>query len=155
LYVGFAARAHGLDYTILRYGNAFGPRQDPYGEAGVCAIFANLMLRHEPCTIDGDGEQRKDYVYVGDIARANVLALAAGSGQTINIGTGHGVTVNEIHAALQRATGDATPPRYGPPRPGDVRHFWLTTGLARDVLGWEPSTSFEEGLRLLVESLRG
>src|SRR5690606_7751693 len=80
LYVQLAARTSSIDYTIFRYGNAFGPRQDPHGEAGVIAIFTGLMLAGEQCTIDGDGEQKKDYIYVGDIARANVLALTAGSG---------------------------------------------------------------------------
>ncbi|MBI5947963.1 MAG: NAD-dependent epimerase/dehydratase family protein [Chloroflexi bacterium] len=154
LYLQLAHRTGGLDYTILRYGNAFGPRQDPFGEAGVCAIFANLMLKGEPCTIDGDGEQRKDYLYVGDIARANVLALTKGAGLSINIGTGRGTSVNEIHAALQKATGDATPPRFGPPRPGDVRNFWLTTALAKDALGWEATVSLEDGLQRTVDALR-
>ncbi len=155
LYIQLAHRTGGLDYTTLRYGNAFGPRQDPYGEAGVCAIFTNLMLKGEPCTIDGDGEQRKDYLYVGDIARANILALTKGGGLAINIGTGRGTSINEIHAALRKATGDSTAPRSGPPRPGDVRNFWLTTALAKEALGWEAKVSLEEGLQLTVDALRG
>ena len=94
MYVDYVSRTRGLEYTILRYANAYGPRQDPHGEAGVVAIFTGLMLAGETCTIDGDGEQLKDYVYVGDIARANVLALARGGGQAINIGTGKGTSVN-------------------------------------------------------------
>jgi UDP-glucose 4-epimerase len=154
LYVQRAARASNLDFTILRYSNAFGPRQDPHGEAGVVAIFAGLMLAGQPCTIDGDGEQKKDYCYVGDIARANVLALEGGGGLVANIGTGEGVTVNQIFATLSAATGNTIEPRFGPPRPGDVRNFWLDCSRARRELGWEPQVAFEEGIRLSVESVR-
>ena len=155
LYVQLAARSAGLDYTILRYSNAFGPRQDPHGEAGVVAIFAGLMLAGQPCTIDGDGEQKKDYCYAADIARANVLALDRGSGLVANIGTGEGVTVNQIYAALSEALGNTIPPKFGPPRPGDVREFWLDYSRAKAELGWEPRVSFEEGIRRCVESVRG
>ncbi len=154
LYVQLAARTAGIDYTIFRYGNAFGPRQDPHGEAGVIAIFTGLMLAGQPCTIDGDGEQKKDYLYVGDIARANVLALDGGSGLVANIGTGVGITVNHIFQVLAEATENTIAARYGPPRAGDVRNFWLDCALAKRELGWEPTVSFEEGVRLTVESLR-
>jgi UDP-glucose 4-epimerase len=153
LYLQLAARTAGIEYTIFRYGNAFGPRQDPHGEAGVVAIFAGLMRGAQACTIDGDGEQRKDYVYVGDIARANVLALTDGDGLVANIGTGHGITVNHIHRVLAEALGSAIEPRHGPPRPGDVRNFWLDCSRAKAGLGWEPLVSFEEGIRLTVASL--
>ena len=154
LYVQLAARTAGIDYTIFRYGNAFGPRQDPHGEAGVIAIFTGLMLAGQPCTIDGDGEQKKDYLYVGDIARANVLALDGGSGLVANIGTGVGITVNHIFQVLAQATENTIAARYGPPRAGDVRNFWLDCALAKRELGWEPTVSFEDGVRLTVESLR-
>ena len=154
LYVQLAARTSGIEYTILRYGNAFGPRQDPYGEAGVIAIFAHLMLSEQQCTIDGDGEQKKDYLYVGDIARANVLALNAGNGLSVNIGTGEGTTVNQIFQALSEEIGYSIKPVHGPPRPGDVRYFWLDFAKARRELGWEPKVSFKEGIRLTVQSLR-
>lgn len=153
-YLDLFGRTQGLDTTILRYSNAFGPRQDPNGEAGVVAIFTGRMLAAEPCTIDGDGEQRKDYVYVGDIARANVLALTKGAGQAMNIGSGVGTTVNQIFAALNDATGNTVPARNGPPRPGDVRNFWLDTTLAREQLGWQPETAFEAGIATTVEWFR-
>ncbi|MCL4240206.1 MAG: NAD-dependent epimerase/dehydratase family protein [Dehalococcoidia bacterium] len=153
LYVQLAARTAGIAYTIFRYGNAFGPRQDPHGEAGVVAIFAGLMLAGRPCTIDGDGEQKKDYLYVGDIARANVLALTAGDGLVANIGTGEGTTVNHIFHVLSEAMGNTVESRNGPPRPGDVRNFWLDCSLAKAKLGWQPAVSFEEGIRLTVDSL--
>ncbi|MGB4861490.1 MAG: GDP-mannose 4,6-dehydratase, partial [Tepidiformaceae bacterium] len=141
-------------YTIFRYGNAFGPRQDPHGEAGVIAIFTGLMLAGQPCTIDGDGQQKKDYLYVGDIARANVLALTGGSGLVANVGTGEGVTVNHIFRTLSEATANTIEAQYGPPRPGDVRNFWLDYSTIERELGWSPGVSFEEGVRLTVESLR-
>ncbi|MBA4179949.1 MAG: UDP-glucose 4-epimerase [Anaerolinea sp.] len=150
LYLELTHRTAGLDYTTLRYGNAYGPRQDPHGEAGVVAIFTGLMLRGEQCTIDGDGEQKKDYLYVGDIARANVLALTAGSCEAYNVGTGEGTTVNTIFSTLNRATANAIEPRYGPPRPGDVRNFWLDSAKAGRELGWAPRVSFDEGITLTV-----
>lgn len=153
LYVQLAARTSDIEYTIFRYGNAFGPRQDPHGEAGVVAIFAGLMRAGQPCTIDGDGEQRKDYVYVGDMARANVLALATGNGLVANIGTGEGTTVNHIYRILSEAIGNSIEPRSAPPRPGDVRNFWLDCSRAKAALGWEPTVSFEEGIALTVASL--
>ncbi|MGE5596062.1 MAG: NAD-dependent epimerase/dehydratase family protein [Hyphomicrobiales bacterium] len=154
LYLQLNGRTSGLEYTILRYSNAYGPRQDPHGEAGVVAIFTGKMLAGEQCTIDGDGEQKKDYIYVGDIARANVLALTAGSGAAINIGTGRGTTVNEIYRALNDATGNTVEPRHGPPRPGDVRNFWLDTSRARELLGWQPEVSFDDGIRMTVDWFR-
>lgn len=154
LYIDLAARQGGLRYTILRYANAYGPRQDPQGEAGVVAIFTARMLAGEPCTIDGDGEQQKDYVYVEDIAHANVLALNRGDGQAINIGTGRGISVNQIHATLAAAVGAATPARHGPPRAGDVYRIWLDASLAERELGWRPRLSFAEGIRRTVASLR-
>lgn len=154
LYVDLVGRMQGLEYTILRYANAYGPRQDPNGEAGVVAIFTGLMLEGKPCTIDGDGEQQKDYVYVGDIARANVAALTKGSGEPFNIGTGHGTSVNEIFRVLSAATGNTIEPHFGPPRPGDVRNIWLDASRARDVLGWQPGMAFDEGIRVTVESYR-
>lgn len=154
MYLEFVARTTGIDYTILRYANAYGPRQDPFGEAGVVAIFTGRMLNGEQCTIDGDGEQQKDYLYVSDIARANVLALDKAGGEAMNIGTGRGTSVNEIFRALQDATGDTTPPAFGPPRPGDVRQIWLDSSRARDILGWEPQVSLEEGIRQTVDWFR-
>ncbi|MFN0146817.1 MAG: NAD-dependent epimerase/dehydratase family protein [Dehalococcoidia bacterium] len=153
LYIELMARTRGLEYTVLRYANAFGPRQDPHGEAGVVAIFTGLMLAGAQCTIDGDGEQMKDYVYVGDIARANLLALDKGAGLALNIGTGQGLSVNEIFRELRNATGATAEANYGPPRPGDVRNIWLDASLAGTVLGWRPEVDFPTGLRETIASL--
>ncbi len=149
-YVQLAARTSDITFTIFRYGNAYGPRQDPHGEAGVVAIFTGLMKAGQQCTIDGDGEQKKDYIYVGDIARANVLALTGGDGLVANIGTGEGISVNYIFQTLSKALGNELEPRYGPPRAGDVRNFWLDSSRAKAVLGWEPLVGFEEGVRQTV-----
>ncbi|MCC6388002.1 MAG: NAD-dependent epimerase/dehydratase family protein [Dehalococcoidia bacterium] len=154
LYIALKGRTEGLEFTILRYSNAFGPRQDPHGEAGVVAIFTGRLLAGEPCTIDGDGEQLKDYIYVGDIARANVLALTRGGGETLNIGVGEGTSVNTIYAALTAAAGITAEPRFGPPRAGDVRAFWLDTSRAREVLGWQPEVTFDDGIRRTLDSFR-
>ena len=154
MYIEFVARTTGIDYTVLRYANAYGPRQDPYGEAGVVAIFTGRMLTGQPCTIDGDGEQQKDYLYVADIARANVLALDKASGVAMNIGTGRGTSVNQILRALQAATGSTVLPEFGPPRPGDVRNIWLDSSRARELLGWEPQVALEDGIRATVDWFR-
>jgi len=154
LYIALKGRTEGLEFTILRYSNAFGPRQDPHGEAGVVAIFTGRLLAGEPCTIDGDGEQLKDYIYVGDIARANVLALTRGAGETLNIGVGEGTSVNTIYAALSAAAGVSAEPLFGPPRIGDVRAFWLDTARAHEVLGWQPEVTFDDGIRRTLESFR-
>ncbi len=153
-YIELMARTRALQATILRYGNAFGPRQDPMGEAGVVAIFAARMLAGQACTIDGDGEQAKDYVYVGDLARANLLALDLGEGRAFNLGTGHGTSVNEIFAGLQVVTGSDLPALHGPERPGDVRNIWLDSRLAGDLLGWTPEVTFRDGLERTVASFR-
>ncbi|MGK2965348.1 MAG: NAD-dependent epimerase/dehydratase family protein [Tepidiformaceae bacterium] len=153
-YVELAGRMRGLDYTILRYANVYGPRQDPAGEAGVIAIFTALMLAGQPCTIDGDGEQKKDYIYVEDVARANLLALDAGSGRAINIGTGAGTSVNTIFATLKDAVGYTLEPNFGPPRPGDVRNVWLDTSRARAELGWQATVDFTDGIARTIASFR-
>lgn len=154
-YLRLYGRTHGLKYTILRYSNAYGPRQDPNGEAGVVAIFTGRMLAQQACTIDGDGEQRKDYIYVGDIARANVRALDHGDGAILNIGNGRGISVNEIYDALNAETGNEIPALNGPPRPGDVRNFWIDASRAKDVLNWQPEIEFVDGIRMTVESFTG
>ena len=145
----------GLDTTILRYANIYGPRQDPLGEAGVIAVLAGRMLAGEEPIVNGTGEQARDYVYVGDVARANVLALDRGSGRMYHIGTGVEATVNELFDRLARLTGYDRPRRHGPGLPGEVFRIRLSADRARDELGWTPEVALEEGLRRTVESIRG
>ena len=154
-YVKLFGRLHGLDYTILRYANVYGPRQDPYGEAGVVAIFAQRMLKGAELFIFGDGEQERDFVYVEDAARANLLALERGSGQSLNIGCGIGITVNEIFRRLRELTGYRKEAAYEAPRPGDIYRISLDASKARQELGWEPTVSLEEGLRRTVAFFGG
>jgi UDP-glucose 4-epimerase len=145
---------HGLDYTVLRYPNVYGPRQNPHGEAGVNAIFIGLMLEGKRPRIFGTGEQLRDYVYVADIVEANVLALERGSGEMVNIGTGAGTSVNQIFRELKIILGFAGEPLYEAPRPGEVQRIYLDASRAKRVLGWEPRTSFREGLTKTVEWAR-
>ena len=149
-YVKLYGRLYGLDYAILRYANVYGPRQDPYGEAGVVAIFAQRMLKGAELAIFGDGDQERDFVYVEDVARANLLALERGSGQSLNIGCGIGTTVNEIFRRLRELTGYRKEATYEAPRPGDIYRISLDPSKAWQELGWEPTVSLEEGLRRTV-----
>lgn len=144
---------YGLDFVSLRYPNVYGPRQDPLGEAGVVAIFTGRMLAGHPCTINGDGEQQRDFTYVTDIARANLLALERGSG-IYNIGSGIGTDINTLFARLQMATGYAQPALHGPAKLGEVRHTYLEASKARAELGWQPEVAMEEGLQRTVAYFR-
>jgi UDP-glucose 4-epimerase len=137
---------HGLDYTVLRYGNVYGPRQDPHGEAGVVAIFAGQMVRAETPTINGSGEQERDFVYVGDCARANRLALELGSGRAYNLGTGEGTSINRIFELLKEATGYQGEAAHGPAKAGETFRIYLDASRAREELGWRPGVSLREGL---------
>jgi UDP-glucose 4-epimerase len=137
---------HGLDYTVLRYGNVYGPRQDPYGEAGVVAIFAGQMVRGETPTINGSGEQERDFVYVGDCARANLLALERGSGRAYNLGSGEGTSINRIFQLLKEATGYQGGVVHGPAKPGETFRIYLDATRAREELGWQPEVPLRDGL---------
>jgi UDP-glucose 4-epimerase len=141
---------HGLDATVLRYPNVYGPRQNPHGEAGVNAIFIGLMCEGKAPTIFGDGEQVRDYVYVDDIVSANELALTKGSGETVNLGWGKGVSVNDIARQLKTILDFEGEPIHGPARAGEVQRIYLDASRAKKVLGWTPKVPFEEGLRRTV-----
>lgn len=143
----------GLDTVILRYANVYGPRQDPRGEAGVIAIFAARMLDGEIAIINGDGCQARDYVYVGDVARANLLALHGPCG-TYNIGTGVPTDVNTIYRNLARLTGYSQPEQHGPAKIGEVRVIYLDAGRAFRLLGWVPAMPLSKGLAQTVSYFR-
>ncbi len=150
-YLRYWQIGHGLTYTALRYGNVFGPRQDPNGEAGVIAIFAKRFLQKEQVRIDWDGEQQKDYVYVGDVARANVLALDKGDNDIFCIGTGHGTSVNAIYETLAEITNFRPTIVRAPKRDGDIYQSYFAYDKAAQLLGWQPETSFTAGARKTVE----
>lgn len=142
---------YGLRYTILRYANVYGPRQDPHGEAGVVAIFARQMLAGEPVLINGDGDQVRDFVFVTDCARANVLALDPPQGSGIyNLGFGQGTSVNEIFAALRKITAYPRAAIHGPAKLGETRKIYLDARKVDQHLDWRPTISLEEGLTQTV-----
>lgn len=140
---------HGLPAVVLRYANVYGPRQNPHGEAGVVAIFSRATLEGRTLTINGDGGQTRDYVSVGDIVRANLLATELRLGQGVpilNIGTGTETSVNDLVRSLSRIVGRELPSRHGPGRPGEQRRSALDAAQAKQVLGWEPTPDLQAGL---------
>ena len=148
---------YGLETVALRYFNVFGPRQDPKSEyAAVVPRFATACLRREAATINGDGEQSRDFTFVADTVRANLLAAdATGAvGYVINVAGGRRISLNELLAELQRITGSNVPAIHGPNRVGDVRHSLADLGRARTLLAFEPQVTLADGLRRTVESLR-
>lgn len=159
-YLQFFVREHGMQAVALRYSNVYGPRQNPHGEAGVVAIFCTRMLGGQPCTIHGDGRYVRDYVYVGDVARANVAALEQ-SGEAgflpLNVGTGLGTDVNELAAIVRQhcqriwqrrgLSGEIAAPQHGPARPGDLRSNLVSAARAGQILGWQPQVVLADGLR--------
>ncbi len=153
-YVKFYGRERELSYTILRYANVYGPRQDPKGEAGVVAIFSYQLLRGEKSVLYGFGKMVRDYVYVGDVVSANLLAMERGDGEVINIGTGKGTTVEELFSLLESIVGVKGRPEFAPARPGELQSNMVDISKAKVVLGWEPEHSLEEGLRLTVDWFR-
>ncbi len=150
-YLRYWQEANGLNYTALRYGNVYGPRQDPNGEAGVIAIFAKRFLNHESVRIDWDGEQKKDYVFVEDVARANVLAIEHSENDIFCIGTGKGASVNELYNTLATIVGYKPEIVRAPKRPGDIYLAYFNCAKAKQVLGWEPQVTLYEGIAKTVE----
>jgi len=146
-YLFFYRAQYGIDYLALRYANVYGPRQDPHGEAGVVSIFCGRMLDSQPCTIFGDGQQTRDYTYVGDVVRANLYALTSkASGLALNIGTGRETSVNGLYAGLAQVVGDAQPAQYAEARPGEQLRSVISPQRAATELGWKPEVGLAEGL---------
>ena len=143
-----------IPLKVLRLANVYGPRQDPYGESGVTAIFTRRMLDGDAVRIFGDGEHAKDYVYVGDFVNAHDMAMSYGESFVLNFGTGKGTSVNQLFRHLQALTGVDAPPIYEDARPGDVRHIALDPSRAKRILGWEPRVGLLEGLEKTVAYMR-
>lgn len=141
---------YGLKYTILRYANVYGPRQDPHGEAGVVAIFSQKMLKDELPTIFGDGTATRDYVYVGDVVEANMLSIDKGDNGIYNIATCVETSVNELFNMLKNITGFQNHPVYKDKRPGEVQRIYLSNDKAKHELGWIPKTILKDGLKITV-----
>jgi len=153
-YLSYYGRVHGIEAAALRFGNVYGPRQDPHGEAGVVAIFCGRILRGEKLTIFGDGHQTRDYVYVGDVARAiftaatQPLPVKGGiDARAFNIGTGRGTSVVELAKLLQNAAGSNVPVAFAAARAGEVRDSFLACAKAHELLGWKPDVTLQEGLK--------
>ncbi|MDA8346071.1 MAG: NAD-dependent epimerase/dehydratase family protein [Thermaerobacter sp.] len=153
-YLYLYAQQRGLAYTALRYANVYGPRQNPAGEAGVIAIFIRNLLLGLQSRIFGDGKQTRDYVYVGDVAAANVAALHAADGMALHIGSGIETTVNELYEQLARILGVRHAARHEAERPGEVLRIALDSSLAAEHLGWRPEVSLSDGLNETVDYLQ-
>jgi UDP-glucose 4-epimerase len=150
LYLGYYHMAFGLPYIALRYANVYGPRQSSLGEAGVVAIFISQLLAGKSPVINGDGKQTRDYVFVGDIVRANVASLDAHYNGAVNIGTGKETDVVTICESLRQSIGSAVKAIHGPAKLGEQRRSCLVTSLAQKVLGWRPEVELQEGLRQTI-----
>jgi UDP-glucose 4-epimerase len=149
-YVWLYAKLYNLKATVLRYSNVFGPRQDPHGEAGVCAIFADRMLRDQSLTIFGDGTPTRDYVFVKDVADANLAALKKGTGQAFNIATGKETSTKQVFATLAAGFGYEREPEYAPLRAGEQERSVLAAHKAQTDLEWQAKTSFEDAIAQTV-----
>ncbi len=150
-YLYFYNQTHGLTYTVLRYANVYGPRQNPHGEAGVVAIFTQKILNGEQPIINGDGLQTRDYVFVGDVVKANELVLEKGDNRIYNIGTGVETNVNELFTKIVKYTGKTVPEKHGPAKPGEQKRSVISSELIFRELGWKPTMPLDEGIRLTVE----
>jgi UDP-glucose 4-epimerase len=153
-YLAYYGRVHGLNAVVLRFGNVYGPRQDPHGEAGVVAIFCGRLLDGRPLTVFGDGRQTRDYIYVGDVASAFLTAAAAPlspperlDARAFNVGTGVETSVIELAEMLRRAAGASAPIEFAPKRPGELARSVLAPAKAAEKLGWTASTPLERGLK--------
>ena len=154
LYLQLYHRLYLLNYTTLRYGNVYGPRQEPHGEAGVIAIFTQAMLEGKQPQIFGDGNQERDFVYIDDVVEANLAAIERGDADAFNIGTGEKTSVNRIFESIQSIIKYRWGPEHGPARPGEVYQISLDGSKAARELGWTPQATLEEGLGQTVEYFR-
>lgn len=145
---------YGLKYTVLRYANVYGPRQDAQGEGGVVSIFASKVLAGQNPVIFGDGEQTRDFVYVEDVAKANAKALNSADQLILNVGTGERTSVNELVRIMADAAKSDIKPLYSPERDGDIKHSCMETGQIKEHLEWEPQFSLYEGLTRTIDFYR-
>jgi UDP-glucose 4-epimerase len=145
-YIRLYHELFGTAYTILRYGNVYGPGQTPKGEGGVVAVFKEQLKKGGPLTVYGDGEQTRDFIYVADIAAANLAAMSSGNGRTLHVSTGTPTSINTLIERITEVTGRALTVHYAPGKPGDIRHSCLDPAETSEVLGWTSSYSLQEGL---------
>jgi UDP-glucose 4-epimerase len=154
-YLSYYKEVHGIEHVILRYANIYGPRQNPHGEAGVVAIFAKKMLRGEKPIINGDGKQTRDYTYVGDVVKANLLALRYTGSNVFNIGTGIETDVTQLFQILRGLLNPTCPEEHGPPKVGEQLRSVITSAKIQRELGWIPSIGVAEGLKMTAEFFKG
>jgi UDP-glucose 4-epimerase len=154
LYLSCFGAMYGLEWVAMRYANVYGPRQDPHGEAGVVAIFSEKLLAGEEPTINGDGKQTRDYVYVGDLVRANLALVGSAYCGPLNFGTGVETDVNRLFGLLCKACGVSVPERHGPAKPGEQRRSSISPRLAAESIGWRPEVDLPTGLARTVEFFR-
>lgn len=150
-YLFYYKEVYGIDYVVLRYANVYGPRQNSHGEAGVVAIFAEKMLHGDQPVINGDGKQTRDYTYVGDVVKANLLALHLSGSDVFNIGTGKETNVNEIFSKLRRHLNPSCAEKHGPAKQGEQLRSVISYEKIQKALGWAPSVSLDEGIRMTAE----
>lgn len=150
-YLHFYFQTYGIPYIALRYGNVYGPRQNPHGEAGVVAIFTQKLISQVQPLIYGDGEQSRDFVYVGDVVNANEFALSFEKAISLNVGTGKATTINQIYDELQKLTGSNMGKKYASAKPGEQRISVLNAAKAKRFLDWQPQTDLTQGLSQTVE----
>jgi UDP-glucose 4-epimerase len=150
-YLFFYKEIYGIDHVILRYANIYGPRQNPHGDAGVVAIFTLKMLKGEQPIINGDGKQTRDYVFVGDVVKANVLALKYSGSNIFNIGTGIETDVNQLFHHIKKLIGSNAEEKHIPAKAGEQMRSVISSKKINEMLGWKPTVSVEEGLKKTVE----
>jgi len=153
-YLEYYRHAYGIEYVALRYGNVYGPRQNPHGEAGVVAIFSERMLSNEPVFINGTGEQTRDYVYVEDVVQANLLAMDHSNSDIFNVGTSVETSVNELFSAIRDAIDPSIVENRREGQPGEQKRSVLSYSKASEILGWKPSIDIVTGLRRTVDWFR-
>jgi len=153
-YLYFYNAEYGLNYTILRYANIYGPRQNPFGEAGVVAIFSTKLLKGEQPVINGSGEQTRDYVFVGDVVKANLLTLNDTANDIYNVGTGIETNVNQLFHKLNSIIKANKEEKHGPAAPGEQMRSVITSEKLFKKFGWKPSTNLDEGLKLTIDFFR-
>jgi UDP-glucose 4-epimerase len=154
-YLFFYSMQYGLKYTILRYANIYGPRQNPFGEAGVVAIFSSKILNGEQPVINGDGKQTRDYTFVSDVVKANILTLKDELSDIYNVGTGEETSVNELFNVMNNMTGEKMVEKHGPAKPGEQLRSVITSEKLKRKFGWAPSTELAEGLKFTVDFFKG
>ncbi|HTP12737.1 MAG TPA: NAD-dependent epimerase/dehydratase family protein [Bacteroidota bacterium] len=153
-YLYYYRQVHGIDHVILRYANIYGPRQNPHGEAGVVAIFSSKLIDGEAPVINGDGKQTRDYTFVGDVVKANLLALEYKGSEIFNVGTGIETDVNVLFHTLRKELNPSCPERHGPAKAGEQLRSVISSRKIHSALGWSPTVRLEEGLRRTADYFR-